>query len=120
MPAKCFFYEKSSHLIERQKSLIQEYKLDDDIEFIWINNIKELPNEVFIIANELFDCIPVDLIKFNQSGFQKAYIDKSFTIVWEDYDFLSQEESNELNLPIVFLRITYLNSAKDNIKSSMK
>ena len=40
LPAKCFFYEKSSHLIERQKSLIQEYKLDDDIEFIWINNIK--------------------------------------------------------------------------------
>ena len=99
LPAKCFFYEKSSHLIERQKSLIQEYKLDDDIEFIWINNIKQLPNEVFIIANELFDCIPVDLIKFNQSGFQKAYIDKSFTIVWEDYDFLSQEESNELDLP---------------------
>ena len=61
--------------------------------------ISNNPNEVFIIANELFDCIPVDLIKFTQSGFQKAYIDKSFTIVLEDYDFLSQEESNELNLP---------------------
>ncbi len=99
LPTKYYFFEKSSRLINEQKMAIKELELDDAIDFVWVNKYEDLPKEAFIIANELFDCIPTDLIMYKNYHYYKAYIDETFKISWHKYDFLSQTSSKYLSLP---------------------
>ena len=48
---------------------IKELELDDAIDFVWVNKYEDLPKEAFIIANELFDCIPTDLIMYKNNHY---------------------------------------------------
>ena len=99
LPKRYYFFEKSSRFINQQKTAIRELRLDNSIEFVWLNKYEDLPKEAFIITNELFDCIPTDLIMYKDGYYKKAYIDKKFEISWNEYDFLSQTSSKYLSLP---------------------
>ena len=99
LPKKYYFYERSILLTKKQKRIMERAGLEKNVEFIWIDNFENFPKESFIIANELFDCIPTDLIKYKNNTFMKGYVDKSYRIIWEDYDFLSDSISSLLALP---------------------
>lgn len=99
LPKKYYFLDKSHHLVKKQQEVINNLTLNESIDFKWINKYEDLPNDAFIITNELFDCIPTDLIRHNSGSYQKAYIDESIKIVWKDFDFYSDKSSASLSLP---------------------
>ena len=99
LPKKYYFLEKSLNLIEKQKKVIGNLNLDESIEFIWLTKFENLPNEAFIITNELFDCIPTDIIRYKDDLYQKAYISDAFEISWKEYDFFSEQSAKYLSLP---------------------
>jgi len=99
LPKKYYFLDRSLQLIAKQKEIINTLNLEKSVDFIWVDKYEDLPNEAFIITNELFDCIPTDLIRYKNSCYQKAYIDESINIIWEDYDFHSERLMLSLCLP---------------------
>ena len=99
LPNKYYFLEKSSYLVNEQKKVIKNLNLEESIEFIWINKYEDLPKEAFIITNELFDCVPTDLIRYKDSYYQKAYINENFKISWEKYNPFLEESAKYLSLP---------------------
>ncbi len=99
LPKKYYFLDKSLHLVKKQKEVINNLNLYESVDFIWIDKYEDLPYEAFIITNELFDCIPTDLIRHNNGSYQKAYIDESITLRWQDFDFYSDSSSTLLSLP---------------------
>ena len=99
LPKKYYFLDRSLHLINKQREIINELNLEESMDFIWVDKYEDLPNEAFIIANELFDCIPTDLIRYKKSCYQKAYIDESIRLIWEDFDFHSDKSLLSLSLP---------------------
>ena len=99
LPKKYYFLEKSLHLANKQKEIINKLNLQESLDFIWVDKYEDLPNEAFIITNELFDCIPTDLIRYKNSCYQKAYIDENINIIWKDFDFYSERCVHSLSLP---------------------
>ena len=99
LPKRYYFLEKSSSFIKKQKKVIDTLELGESVDFIWINKYEDLPSEVFIITNELFDCIPTEIIRYKNSLFQRAYINDAFEISWEEYDLYSEIPAKYLSLP---------------------
>ena len=66
--------------------MVDALELEGSTDFIWINKYEDLPSEAFIITNELFDCIPTDIIKHKNNLFHKAYVNDEFKISWQEYD----------------------------------
>ncbi len=99
LPRKYYFLDRSLHLINKQKEVINNLSIQESIDFIWIDKYEDLPNDAFIITNELFDCIPTDLIRYKNRCYQKAYIDETIKITWQDYDFNSDRLTALLSLP---------------------
>ena len=107
LPKRYYFLEKSSNLTKIQKKVIDALELGGSVDFIWINKYDDLPSEAFIITNELFDCIPTEIIKHKNNLFHKAYINDGFKISWKEYDLFSEVEAKYLSLPSE-LRDNYL------------
>jgi len=99
LPKKYYFFDKSSFLISKQKKVIKDLDFKNDIDFIWIDKYEDLPNKAFIIANELFDCIPTDIIRFKKNYYEKAYINKTFDISWKKYNLFSKPSAKYLSVP---------------------
>jgi SAM-dependent MidA family methyltransferase len=99
LPKQYYILEKSEKLIDKQKSLIKDNSLEKYIEIHWINDYKELPDNAFIISNELFDCFPTDIIKYANNKYKKAFINYEYKIVWEDFSFDSEYIKRHLGLP---------------------
>ena len=70
--------------------MVDALELGGSVDFIWINKYEDLPSEAFIITNELFDCIPTDIIKHKNNLFHKAYVNDEFKISWQEYDLFSE------------------------------
>tara|TARA_Y100000389_G_scaffold165284_1_gene169397 strand:+ start:2149 stop:3231 length:1083 start_codon:yes stop_codon:yes gene_type:complete len=99
LPKKYYFLDKSAHLISRQKIAIDNLNIKDSVEFVWTDKYEDLPKEAFVISNELFDCIPTDLIRYKDKCYQKAYINEEFKILWEEFDSFSDNTLTALSLP---------------------
>ena len=99
LPKRYYFLEKSSNLTKIQKKVIDALELGGSVDFIWINKYEDLPCEAFIITNELFDCIPTEIIKHKNNLFHKAYINDKFKISWQEYDLCSEIQAKYLSLP---------------------
>ena len=99
LPKKYIFFEKSNYLIKKQKSIIIEKSIGDLVDISWISDLDDLPSEAFIISNELFDCIPTDIIKHVNKGYQKAYINDDYEINWREFHFESESAIQYLGLP---------------------
>jgi len=99
LPKRYYFLEKSSKLTKIQKKVVDALELGGSIDFIWVNKYEDLPSEAFIITNELFDCIPTDIIKHKNNLFHKAYVNDEFKISWLEYDLLSEIPAEYLSLP---------------------
>ena len=99
LPKKYIFFEKSDYLIKKQKSIIGEKSISTLVDISWVSDLKNLPSEAFIISNELFDCMPTDIIKHVPGGYQKAYINENFKIDWKKIDFESDSAFIDLGLP---------------------
>ncbi len=99
LPKKYYFFDKSLFLTNKQKKIIKDLNLTDDIDFIWINKYEDLPKKAFIIANELFDCVPTDLIRFKKSYYEKVYINESLDISWKKYNLFSEPSAKYLSVP---------------------
>ena len=74
LPKRYYFLEKSSKLTKIQKKAVDALELAESVDFIWIDKYEDLPSEVFIIANELFDCIPTEIIKHKNNLFHKFFL----------------------------------------------
>ena len=72
--------------MKKQKSIINEKSISELVNVSWVSNLKDLPSEAFIVSNELFDCIPTDIIK---------YVDNDETL-----DFFSVQNSNYCKIKI--------------------
>ena len=99
LPKQYIFFEKSDYLIKKQKSIINEKSINTVVDISWISDFKDLPSEAFIISNELFDCLPTDIIKHVPGGYQQAYINKDFKMDWKEFDFESELSFIDLDLP---------------------
>ena len=99
LPKRYYFLEKSSQLVNKQKEVINDLNIKEEVEFIWVDKYEDLPNEAFIIANELLDCIPTDLVRYKDSHYQKAYFNENLQILWKEYDLFSEEAARYLSLP---------------------
>ena len=99
LPKRYYFLEKSSNLTKIQKKVIDALELGGSVDFIWINKYDDLPSEAFIITNELFDCIPTEIIKRKNNLFHKAYINDEFKMSWQEYDLFSEVQAKYLSLP---------------------
>jgi SAM-dependent MidA family methyltransferase len=99
LPKKYIFFEKSDYLIKKQKSIISEKSISTLVDISWVSDLKNLPSEAFIISNELFDCIPTDIIRHVPGGYQEAYINDNFEIDWKKLNFESDSAFTDLDLP---------------------
>ena len=99
LPKKYIFFEKSDYLIKKQKSIISEKSISTLVDVSWVSDLKDLPSEAFIISNELFDCIPTDIIMRVPEGYQKAYINDNLKIDWKKLNFESDSSFIDLGLP---------------------
>ena len=99
LPKKYFIFEKSKNLIKAQRSLLEENNIMDIIDVVWITDFKELPSSAFIICNEFFDCIPTDLVKYDNNEFHIAHIDNNYQLIWEKYLFKEEGLCRFLNIP---------------------
>ena len=99
LPKRYYFLEKSSKLTKIQKKAVDALELGESVDFIWINKYEDLPSEAFIITNELFDCIPTEIIKHKNNLFHKAYVNDEFKISWQEYDLFSEIQAKYLSLP---------------------
>ena len=99
LPKQYIFFEKSDFLTKKQKSIISEKAINTIVDISWISDPRDLPSDAFIISNELFDCLPTDIIKHVPGGYQKAYINKEFKIDWKEFNFESDLSLIDLDLP---------------------
>ena len=99
LPKQYFFLERSKNLVKKQRLIMRKNSLDDYLDIHWINDYEELPNNTFIISNELFDCFPTDIIKYTQDKYKKAYINNQYKIIWDDFSLDSENSAKYLNLP---------------------
>ena len=99
LPKKYTFFEKSDYLIKKQKSIINKKSINTLVDISWISDFKDLPSDAFIISNELFDCLPTDIIKYVPGGYQQAYINKDFKIEWKKFNIKSDLAFIDLDLP---------------------
>ena len=99
LPKRYYFLEKSSNLTKIQKKVMDALELGGSVDFIWINKYEDLPSEAFIITNELFDCIPTEIIKHKNNLFLKAHINNEFKMSWQEYDLFSEIQAKYLSLP---------------------
>ena len=102
LPKKYYIIEKSVYLKKQQKNKLKDLpkKLIDKVE--WIDEIKDIEN-IFIIANELFDALPSKIFyKENNIFFEKVVKSKNNKLYFskiscEDY---LQEEINQIEFRI--------------------
>lgn len=99
LPKKYIFFEKSDYLIKKQKSIINEKSINKIVDISWISDFEDLPSEAFIISNELFDCLPTDIIKHVPGGYKQAYINEDFKIDWKEFNVESDLPFTDLDLP---------------------
>lgn len=72
LPKKYYIIEKSSHLRKKQKEKINKILKNKSNVVEWINNITNI-DDVFIIANEVFDAMPSKIfIKKNNNFYEKV------------------------------------------------
>ena len=70
IPINYIIVEKSSHLQQRQKKLLQDKNLNNTVNVCWLSELNESVECGIVIANEVLDAIPVNLINIKQ---QKIY-----------------------------------------------
>jgi len=80
IPKKYFIIEKSLHLRKQQKEKINKILKDERNVVEWIDDIAKI-NDVFIIANEVFDAIPSKIfIKDNNNFYERVIKIKNNTL----------------------------------------
>jgi len=99
LPKKYIFFEKSDYLTKKQKSIINEKSIGTLVDISWVSDLKDLPSESFIISNELFDCLPTNIIKHVSGGYQQGYINENFKIDWKKINFESDLTFPDLDVP---------------------
>ena len=99
LPKKYIFFDKSDYLMKKQKSTMSEKSISALVDISWVSDLKDLPSEAFIISNELFDCMPTDIIMHVSGGYQKAYINDNFKLGWRKLNVEADSAFIDLGLP---------------------
>ena len=99
LPKAYYFYERSKKLINHQKNFLHDKDFYQDVSFFWIESPEDVPKSSFIIANEFFDCLPIDIYKYHKKKFLKAVINANLIFDWIEASENEQDLFKLLDLP---------------------
>lgn len=82
LPAKYIIVEKSAALRTRQQQMLNQYS--NDCEIIWKQSLDQPVDNAIVIANEVLDALPVDLItvRNNKIYEQRVAVGEQNNLIW--------------------------------------
>lgn len=114
------FIESNSHLIDIQKARLSNYRINYCADVTQVPKSKEIPN--YLIANEFFDCLPINQYCFHDGKWREKLIgvkdDELVFGLFGEYDFAIDPGFDGAILEIVPSLQALTNELCDLVKTS--